>query len=502
MAVRLPSTTRGRNALAICLFGGGVLALFVFPAFFAVPTCTLFFARSVSHVEGYFAEDDLELGVFVGGGEFYFESIGTPTPTREAKPGTAEDRRKAGAGHRGRTTSPRGKPTFLAVDDLEERDVALAEADSVDVGVIAEELGTERSGVRSADGNVRVRVSPLDDLGDELHAASIRGPAGHAPQLGVELGDDLLDAVPRLRREVDDLDLVPGADRLRTEREEAVGRLVEVGVEVALLVVGRRPVFAVHALRLIRPRDLPRRRVDEGDAHGRIIAQSSSPRKAGRHRKSGDGQRARARSHPGVGAGDRRHVFDPAGGRDAWDCAGEGPPARSASVVCAVTADVSAVAKLVNRRRNRGTGTRRPNDLPHSAVADFVVAEEAQHGRAAWLHVAVVTGLALGRASRSGRRELERAPVPRLVRVDIVAPVDAGACIADVAAPGCVSPAIRDRPRLRIQARTAAAVHAPRDERDGDDSDPAPIRGQSIYAASLSVLVSRLNFISNSSGLT
>ena len=31
------------------------------------------------------------------------------------KPGTAEDRRKAGAGHRGRTTAPRGKPTFLAI---------------------------------------------------------------------------------------------------------------------------------------------------------------------------------------------------------------------------------------------------------------------------------------------------------------------------------------------------------------------------------------------------
>ena len=29
------------------------------------------------------------------------------------KPGTEEDRRKAGAGHRGRTTSPREKPTFL-----------------------------------------------------------------------------------------------------------------------------------------------------------------------------------------------------------------------------------------------------------------------------------------------------------------------------------------------------------------------------------------------------
>ena len=42
-----------------------------------------------------------------------FESIGSPTPIRGAKPGTAEDRRKAGAGHRGRTTAPRGKPTFL-----------------------------------------------------------------------------------------------------------------------------------------------------------------------------------------------------------------------------------------------------------------------------------------------------------------------------------------------------------------------------------------------------
>ena len=32
------------------------------------------------------------------------------------KPGTEEDRRKAGAGHRGRTISPRGKPTFLAAN--------------------------------------------------------------------------------------------------------------------------------------------------------------------------------------------------------------------------------------------------------------------------------------------------------------------------------------------------------------------------------------------------
>ena len=35
---------------------------------------------------------------------------------------------------------------------------------------------------------------------------------------------------------------MPRAERLRAEREEAVGRLVEVGVEIAGAVLGRRPV--------------------------------------------------------------------------------------------------------------------------------------------------------------------------------------------------------------------------------------------------------------------
>src|SRR5262249_49401763 len=88
----------------------------------------------------------------------------------------------------------------------------------------------------------------------------------HAVHVGVERADDLAELAPRVRREVQDLDVVPGADRLRADGEQAVGRLVEVGVQVAFVVaLGRALPFREGWLS--GGGDLPRRRVDKRDTH-------------------------------------------------------------------------------------------------------------------------------------------------------------------------------------------------------------------------------------------
>jgi hypothetical protein len=129
-----------------------------------------------------------------------------------------------------------------------------------------EELRTERRRVRSADDDVRARVASLDLARHERDAAAVRGPAAHRVDVGLEAADNLLDERPAEGREVEELHLVAGAHRLGREREEAVRRLVEVAVEVALAValrgavapvVGRRPALG----------DLPGGRVQERDPH-------------------------------------------------------------------------------------------------------------------------------------------------------------------------------------------------------------------------------------------
>ena len=69
---------------------------------------------------------------------------------------------------------------------------------------------------------------------------------------------------------------MPRADRLRAEGEEAVGDLEEIGVEVPLLVLGRRAkrvcraLFADGHVRCgATGRDFPGRRVNESDLHRR-----------------------------------------------------------------------------------------------------------------------------------------------------------------------------------------------------------------------------------------
>jgi hypothetical protein len=62
---------------------------------------------------------------------------------------------------------------------------------------------------------------------------------------------------------------MPGAQCLRSEDEEAIRRLEEIGVEVTLDVLDRRTV-AARVGRHSRHRDLPGRGVQEGDAHRAI----------------------------------------------------------------------------------------------------------------------------------------------------------------------------------------------------------------------------------------
>ena len=82
----------------------------------------------------------------------------------------------------------------------------------------------ERRRVRAADDDVRVRVVLRGwSRASERDAAAVRGPARHAEEVGVELRDDLFDPRPREGGEVEDLDLVSRADRLRAERKSPYG---------------------------------------------------------------------------------------------------------------------------------------------------------------------------------------------------------------------------------------------------------------------------------------
>ncbi len=124
-------------------------------------------------------------------------------------------------------------PFERRIDDLEERHVTLRR-DTPCRHARSRGASSGPSGVACGPPTTTCAagVATLDDLRDELHAAPVRGPAGHAPELGIELRDDLLDLGPGIRREVQDLDLMPRAKRLRAERKEAVGGLVEIRVEV------------------------------------------------------------------------------------------------------------------------------------------------------------------------------------------------------------------------------------------------------------------------------
>ncbi len=143
---------------------------------------------------------------------------------------------------------------------------ALADAHRVDRLVVREHLAREGRGVRAADHDVGARMYALDLPGEEGDATAVRGPARQAEDLGVERVHNLLDAPPREGREVHDLHLVAGTERLRAQGEQAVGRLVEVGVEVALRVLGGR-TFSSDVGRFAGHRDFPGWGVQQSDAH-------------------------------------------------------------------------------------------------------------------------------------------------------------------------------------------------------------------------------------------
>ena len=78
--------------------------------------------------------------------------------------------------------------------------------------------------------------------------------------------DHLFHARPGERRQVVDLDLVPRVRRLGAEREQPVRDLMKVGIEIALAIVARRTV-AIRDLGLARLAELPRRWIEQRDAH-------------------------------------------------------------------------------------------------------------------------------------------------------------------------------------------------------------------------------------------
>ena len=84
--------------------------------------------------------------------------------------------------------------------------------------------------------------------------------------VGVERANHFLHPLPGEAREIEDLHRVAGAQGLSAQREQTVGRLEEVGVQVPVLVIRGRPVPA-EVFALARHGDLPGRRIDEGDLH-------------------------------------------------------------------------------------------------------------------------------------------------------------------------------------------------------------------------------------------
>ena len=121
---------------------------------------------------------------------------------------------------------------------------------------------------------------------DEGHAAAVGRPAGQAEQVRVEGGDDLLDPLPGEGGHVDDLDLVPRAQGLGAEGEEAVRRLVEVRVEIPLRTRwgGRRRRFGG-----------PRLGIFHGGGYSKAM-RMGSPRHAASRRVPHRGPRAPAES--------------------------------------------------------------------------------------------------------------------------------------------------------------------------------------------------------------
>ena len=165
------------------------------------------------------------------------------------------------------TGDPARVLAFLqAGNELEEHRIALAHADRVDRRVMREELRPERRRMRSADDDMRLRVLRLDEIRDEAHATSIRGPTRHAEHVGIDVGDDPLDVLPFVPGQIEHLGRMPRPDRLRADREEPVGRLVEIRVEITLAVPRRRSIRIA-----VRP-DLPGRRINQRNSHASIVA--------------------------------------------------------------------------------------------------------------------------------------------------------------------------------------------------------------------------------------
>jgi hypothetical protein len=77
---------------------------------------------------------------------------------------------------------------------------------------------------------MRAGVKPFDRACHDRDPAAIRRPARKTEYVRTKLSNYVLDSIPRVRRQIEDLDLVSRAPRLRAERKETVRRLKEVSV--------------------------------------------------------------------------------------------------------------------------------------------------------------------------------------------------------------------------------------------------------------------------------
>ena len=337
------------------------------------------------------------------------------------------------------------------------------------VRVVREHLARERRGVRAADDDVGARVHALDLAArrGRRRGGSRSSRTGRRARRRARATTSSTRRHAK-RREVHDLHLVPRAQRLRAEGEEAVRRLVEVGVEVALRVLGGR-ALAADVGRLARHRDLPGGRVQQGDAHRSDV----------RYCSGGDGAQGNAALKRWPSASVEEGKRAPAGPSDwAW-MAGLLPPPRVAR--CSRwAADVDGTAGA----RDKGLAGRRGRAGAVLAQGDFggeaggrrdVLAARASRGFRRGCGEAARDGLADRRRS-AARRADARLPAGRSR-----APARAACCRWSIGLPEAFDEALAtgiDAPAARAGPKGTALEFASIDARPDEAGALVSVRSR------------------------
>ena len=133
-------------------------------------------------------------------------------------------------------------------------------------GVVLEHLLGERRRVRAADDDVRLRLRAR--IASATSATPRRFAVQHdMPKTSASSAAMISSTFVHGNAErFSTLTWCPARIACAPSEKQAVRRLVEVRVEIALAVLGRRAVPAIVG-RLTAGRDLPRRRIEERDAH-------------------------------------------------------------------------------------------------------------------------------------------------------------------------------------------------------------------------------------------